>query len=282
LAGKRASKRTCCGRTKLDVYSLAHGAQKHCGARLDIPLDSADNRLAEVAKQKACSAEELEDSVKTVALRWGRASCLSEDPLKRAIKKLVETQEDRSDTIRGLDALVKLGAKMLKKLGEMLGDALEKAPRVEKTGEGSFASCIPPPRANGRLRWRWCRSAAPTPALPTTMAGLPSSLLPRMATQGRCGRWCRSAAPHTLRGFLLFEAPAPSASASSRLRRLRVLLLPTCAATSGTARCVLSPSSSSPPAAPLHGHTSTADNDGWTPVFIAAQNGHSRLHCCPE
>ena len=43
---------------------------------------------------------------------------------------------------------------------------------------------------------------------------------------------------------------ASAASASPRLRRLRVLLLPTCAASSGTARCVLSPSSSPPPAAP--------------------------------
>jgi hypothetical protein len=126
--------------TKLDVYNLAHGAQKHGGARLDMPLDVADNRLAEVAKQNACSAEELVDSVKTVGLRWGRASCLSEDPLKRAIKKLGETQEDHSDTIRGLDALVKLGNKTLKKLGEMLGEALEKAPRVETTGERSFAA----------------------------------------------------------------------------------------------------------------------------------------------
>jgi len=125
--------------TKLDVYNLAHGAQKHGGARLDIPLDVADNRLAEVAKQNACSAEELVDSVKTVALRWGRANCLSEDPLKRAIKKLGETQ-DHSDTIRGLEALVKLGAKTLKELGEMLGEALEKAPRVETTGERSFAA----------------------------------------------------------------------------------------------------------------------------------------------
>ena len=36
------------------------------------------------------AAQELVDSVKTVALRWGRASYLSEDPLKRAIKKLGE------------------------------------------------------------------------------------------------------------------------------------------------------------------------------------------------
>ncbi len=125
--------------TKLDVYNLAHGAQKHGGSRLNMPLDVADNRLAEVAKQNACSAEKLVDSVKTVALRWGRANCLSEDPLKRAIKKLGETQ-DHSDTIRGLEALVKLGAKTLKELGEMLGEALEKAPRVEATGERSFAA----------------------------------------------------------------------------------------------------------------------------------------------
>jgi hypothetical protein len=126
--------------TKLDVCNLAHGAQKHGGAHLDIPLDIADNRLAEVAKQNACSAEELVDSVETVALRWCRARSLSEDPLKRAIKKLGETQEDHSETIRGLDALVKLGAKTLKKLGEMLGEALEKGPRVDKTGERSFAA----------------------------------------------------------------------------------------------------------------------------------------------
>jgi hypothetical protein len=93
-----------------------------------------------VAKQNACSTEELVDSVKTVGLRWGRASCLSEDPLTRAIKKLGETQEDHSDTIRGLDELVKLGAKTLKELGKMLGEALEKAPRVETTGERSFAA----------------------------------------------------------------------------------------------------------------------------------------------
>jgi len=131
--------------TKLDVYNLAHGAQKHGGARLDIPLDSADNRLAEVAKQNACSTEELVDSVKTVVLRWGRATYLSEDPLKRAIKKLVQTQEENSDTIRGLEALVKLGAKTLKELGKKLGEALENAPRVQSTGERSFvalAECV--------------------------------------------------------------------------------------------------------------------------------------------
>jgi len=59
-------------------------------------------------------------------------------------------------------------------------------------------------------------------------------------------RWCGQ----TLCGFFFFAAPALAASASSRLRRLRVLLLPTRAASSGTARCVLSPSSSSPPSAP--------------------------------
>jgi hypothetical protein len=91
-------------------------------------------------QQNACSAEELMDAVKTVALRWGLASYLSEDPLKRAIKKLFETQEDHSDTIRGLDALVKLGAKALKELGKMLGEALEKAPRVATMGERSFAA----------------------------------------------------------------------------------------------------------------------------------------------
>jgi hypothetical protein len=128
-----------CG-TKLDVYNLAHGSQKHGVARLDIPMDVADNRLAEVAKQNACISEELVDSVKTVAICWGRANCLSEDPLKLVIKKLGETQEDHRDTIRGLNQLVKLGAKTLKKLVEILGESLEKAPRVEKTGERSFAA----------------------------------------------------------------------------------------------------------------------------------------------
>jgi hypothetical protein len=79
--------------TKLDVYNLAHGAQKHGGARFNMPLEAATlaeaAMLAEVARQNACSAGELVDSVKTVALRWGRASYLPEGPLKRAIKKLL-------------------------------------------------------------------------------------------------------------------------------------------------------------------------------------------------
>ena len=48
------------------------------------------------------------------------------------------------------------------------------------------------------------------------------------------------------RRLLQLRLPPPR----PRLRRLRVLLLPRCAASSGTARCVLSPSSSHPPAAP--------------------------------
>ena len=86
-------------RIKLDVFNLAHGAQKHGGARLDIPLDSDYNRLEEVAKQNACSAKDLVDYVKTVALRWGRASYLSQGPLKRAIKKLKQVSDEQSEHI---------------------------------------------------------------------------------------------------------------------------------------------------------------------------------------
>ena len=76
-----------------------------------------------------------------------------------------------------------------------------------------------------------------------------------LADAGRCSpphslhvllrRWCGQ----KLNGFFIFAAPAPAGSASSRLQRLR-LLLPTRAVSSATARCVLSPSSSSPPATP--------------------------------
>ena len=41
--------------------------------------------------------------------------------------------------MRGLEALVKLGSKTLKELEKKLGEALQKAPRVELTGERGFA-----------------------------------------------------------------------------------------------------------------------------------------------
>ena len=44
--------------------------------------------MEKVAQRNACSTAELVDSVKTVALRSGKASFLSDDPLQRAIKKL--------------------------------------------------------------------------------------------------------------------------------------------------------------------------------------------------
>ena len=141
------------GDLTFDEWHLAFGVEE--GVEADVlralfdEFDAGQNGCVSLAEfqaglktvqQNACSAEELMDAVKTVALRWGLASYLSEDPLKRAIKKLFETQEDHSDTIRGLDALVKLGAKALKELGKMLGEALEKAPRVATMGERSFAA----------------------------------------------------------------------------------------------------------------------------------------------
>jgi len=105
-----------------------------------MPLEAA--ALAEVAQQNACSAEELLDSVQTVALRWGRTNYLSEDPLLRAIRKLTSesTGDEHRDTIKGLQALAELNAQKLKEMRKALGDALEKAPRVESTGERSFAA----------------------------------------------------------------------------------------------------------------------------------------------
>ena len=89
---------------------------------------------------------------------------------------------------------------------------------------------LAPPHSLHVLLWRWCwKMLAPPHSLHLLLS-----------------RWCG----HTLRGFFSFEAPAPASSASSRFRRLRVLLLPTCAVSSGTALCVLSPSSFSPPTAP--------------------------------
>ena len=126
----------------LDVFNVAHGAaQRDGGKRLDMPLDDTD-ALEKVAKGIACSADELVDSVKTVALRSGKASFLSDDPLQRAIKKLKSESvaDEHTDTIAGLEALLKLGKKTLKELRRQLGTALEKAPRVETTGERSFAA----------------------------------------------------------------------------------------------------------------------------------------------
>jgi hypothetical protein len=89
---------------------------------------------------------------------------------------------------------------------------------------------LPLPHSLNLLLWRWCwQMPAPPHSLHLSLR-----------------RWCGQ----TLRGFFIFAAPAPAASDSSRLRRLRVLLLPTRAVSSGKARCVLSPSSSAPPAAP--------------------------------
>ena len=96
------------------------------------------------------------------------------------------------------------------------------------------------------MRWCWQMLAPPDSLHVFLMRWCWQMLAPPHSLHWLLWRWCG----HTLRGFFFFESPASAASASSRLRRLRVLLLPTCAASSGTARCVLSPSSSSPPAAP--------------------------------
>ena len=125
----------------LDVYLVAHGAaQRDDGARLDMPLDAA--ALGEVAERNACSTDELVDSVKTVALRSGKTSFLSEAPLERGIKRLTSESiaDEHSAVIAGLEALLKLGTRTLKELRKQLGEALEKAARVETTGERSFAA----------------------------------------------------------------------------------------------------------------------------------------------
>jgi hypothetical protein len=93
---------------------------------------------------------------------------------------------------------------------------------------GSFGAgagrCSPPPHSLHSLLLRWCWHR----------------LAPPHSLHRLLWRWCGQ----TLRGFFFFAAPAPAALASSRLPRLRVLLLPTRAASSGPARCVLSPASS--------------------------------------
>jgi hypothetical protein len=98
--------------------------------------------LAEVAQQNACSSEELLDLAQTVALRWGRTNYLSEDLLLLAVKKLKRESigDEHRDTIKGLRAFVELNTQRLKELRKALGDALEKAPRVESKGELSFAA----------------------------------------------------------------------------------------------------------------------------------------------
>ena len=72
-------------------------------------------RLAEVARQNACSGGELVDSVKIVALRWGRASYLPEGPLKRTIKKLlwgIQEQNSKTGSIPPTYALSSIWGRM--------------------------------------------------------------------------------------------------------------------------------------------------------------------------
>ena len=125
----------------LVVYILAHGALlRDGGKRLDVPLDA--DSLKEVAKRNGCSVDELVDSVKAVALRAAKASFLSVEALERAIKKLTSESlaDEHSGAIAGLKALLKLGTKTLKALRKQVGEALAQAPRVETTGERSFAA----------------------------------------------------------------------------------------------------------------------------------------------
>ena len=77
-----------------------------------------------------------------MALRWGRTNYLSEDLLLLAVKKLKSESigDEPRDTIKGLRALVGLNTQRLKELRKALGDALEKAPRVESKGELIFAA----------------------------------------------------------------------------------------------------------------------------------------------
>ena len=60
----------------------------------------------------------------------------------RAVKKLTRESigDEQRYTIKGLQALAELTAQKRKELRKALGDALEKAPCVESTGERSFAA----------------------------------------------------------------------------------------------------------------------------------------------
>ena len=98
-----------------------------------------------------------------------------------------------------------------------------RTPCICSFGAGA-GRCSPPPHSLHSLLLRWCWHR----------------LAPPHSLHRLLWRWCGQ----TLRGFFFFAAPAPAALASSRLPRLRVLLLPTRAASSGPARCVLSPASS--------------------------------------
>ena len=91
----------------LDVFNVAHGAaQRDGGARLDMPLDAPD-ALEDVAQRNKCSVAQLVDSVKTVALRSGKASFLSEEPLERAIKKLTSESvaDELNEELKALEQL---------------------------------------------------------------------------------------------------------------------------------------------------------------------------------
>jgi hypothetical protein len=103
-----------------------------------------------------------------------------------------------------------------------------------------------PPHSLHWLLMRWCgHMPAPPHSLHVLLRHWCSQMLaPPHSLHWLLWRLCGQ----TLCGSFIFAAPAEAASASSRLRRLRVLLLPTRAASSDTTRGVLSPSSSSPPA----------------------------------
>jgi len=157
------------------------GAAPRCSPRLNMPLDAAS--LAEVAQQNACSAEELLDSVQTVAMCWGRTNYPSKDPLLRAVKKLTSESigDEHRDTIKGLQALVKLNAQKLKELRKALGDALKNAPRVESTfqrswnGGGRSASASTQGRYLSRPTWSFATGARRRAGRTTVTSFTPSS-----------------------------------------------------------------------------------------------------------
>ena len=131
----------------LDVFNLAHGAvPRDGGERLDLPLQAA--ALAQIAAKNRCSEQELMDSVKTVALRAGRTllqsidhvvHALAEERLEHAGYTLLARCRS-SEVVAGLEALVAMGAHKLSQVRRAVGEALREAPRIETTGERSFAA----------------------------------------------------------------------------------------------------------------------------------------------
>ena len=129
---------------KLDVFMLAHGAQRRNGGEaLDMALDEADVRLIELCRKNGCSGKDMIDSVKGVLLRKAIEALMSVHSLDLAIESLKREEEALghcADTIKGLHGVKLLGERKLEKVRKELANALDKAPRVLSTGGISFSA----------------------------------------------------------------------------------------------------------------------------------------------